>query len=472
MTRFFLLLLGFLLFLTGCGPSPEERGNQRRRGETSTPSVEAVQARRGALPLEERMSGTVEARNQVTISPEINAPVEAVVAKNGDVVEKGEPLVRLRDDTYRERVEQAKASLQMAKAEVESAQANLQELNAQLARTERLAEQNYESEQQLESLRAQVQQAEARVEQTKAQVAQAQATLNERKADLRRTTVRAPISGHVGNRNVQVGQRVGPNTRLYTMGDLDSVRVEVAVTDRMVGRIEPGQTARITAPALGDSVISAEVARISPFMNSESYSAEAEIEIPNPEGVLKAGMFVTVDVAYGESRMATLVPFSALYEDPTTGTRGIFVAPTLGTELPVNPPESYSSDDPPPLTQPTPTTFREVEILAEGEQMVGVRGIDPGTWIITVGQDLLSTSGDERVDARVRPMTWERLITLQRLQDTDLLDRILQRQQRMAKQRFGGPDTTRSDTATSTSKASFTAPDTSQRSVPPAAASR
>lgn len=395
------------------------------------------------------MSGTVEARNQVTIYPEISARVEEVVAQNGDYVEKGDPLVRLRDDRYQERVRQAEASLQIARAEARSARADLKEVRSQLKRTERLAKQDFESQQQLESLRAQVNQAEAQVKRAEAQVQQAQATLDERQTDLRRTVVRAPITGQVGARNVQVGQRVDSNTQLYTMGDLDVVRVKVPVSGRMLGNIKEGQTARITAPSLGDTTITAEVSRISPFISSDSYSAEAEIRVPNPNGLLKAGMFVKVDVAYAESQKATIVPLSALYEDPTTGKRGVFVAPTLGTEVPVEMPEGKNTDDPPPLTKPTPTQFRQVEILAEGSQTAGIRGVEPGDWVVTVGQNLLSTSADDRVDARVRPMSWSRLIALQRLQDTDLLRRVMKRQQRMAERRFGEQDTAQADTTAS-----------------------
>jgi multidrug efflux pump subunit AcrA (membrane-fusion protein) len=200
---------------------------------------------------------------------------------------------------------------------------------------------------------------------------------------------------------------------------------------------------------------------MSPFLSDESYSAEAEIVVPNDGRVLSPGMFVEVDVAYGESRQATIIPLSAIYQNPTTGARGVFVAPTLGTEISVETPDSYSAEDPPPLTQPTPTTFRQVDIIAEGQQTAGVRGIQPGDWVVTVGQNLLSTAGEERVDARVRPMTWSRLMALQRLQDTDLLYDVLERQQEMAKQRFGDGDSTTADSAqSSTSLTNEAAPDT------------
>jgi multidrug efflux pump subunit AcrA (membrane-fusion protein) len=259
----------------------------------------------------------------------------------------------------------------------------------------------------------------------------------------------------VGQRNVQVGQRVGPDTRLYTIGDLDSVKVNVEVTDRMFGRIRPGQTARLHVPQQ-DTVIQASVTRMSPFLSEESYSAEAEIVVPNASGLLNPGMFIEVDVAYGESERATIVPLSALYENPASNARGVFVAPTLGTEIPVDVPEDFNADNPPPLTPPTPTTFREVEVLAEGQQTAGIRGVEPGDWVVTVGQNLLESGAGERVDARVRPVPWSRLMALQRLQDTDLLNRVLERQQRLADQRFG-PDAAPDDTAQS----SVTRPDTS-----------
>ena len=445
------VLLTAVLVFAGCGSSSDgdqsgPRGRRGGPGANNTPSVEAVQARYGSLPLEERMSGTVRARNQVAIYPELNAPVVAVEAQTGEYVQEGEPLVRLKADTYRERVRQAEAALRIARADVQSAQATLDERKAQLKRAERLAEQDFQSQQELESLRAEVAGAEAAYERAKAQVAQAQATLDERQTDLRRTVVRAPISGYVGARNVEVGQRVDGSTRLYTMGDLDEVKVQVQVTDRMFGKVQVGQTARVHVPSK-DTTLTAEVTRMSPFLSDESYSAEAEIVVPNEDRVLSPGMFVEVDVAYGESQQATIIPLSAIYEDPNSGARGVFVAPTLGSEVSVEVPDSYSKEDPPPLTQPTPTTFRNVEIIAEGQQTAGVRGIQPGDWVVTVGQNLLSTAGEERVDARVRPMPWSRLMALQRLQDTDLLYRVLERQQRIAKRRFG--DTTTTDTAQS-----------------------
>jgi multidrug efflux pump subunit AcrA (membrane-fusion protein) len=201
----------------------------------------------------------------------------------------------------------------------------------------------------------------------------------------------------------------------------------------MLGRLREGQRVEIRAESLPDTVITAEISRISPFLEEGSFSAEAEIDVPNEAGLLIPGMFVTVDVFYGESEQATLVPKSAVYEDPNSGQLGVFVAPSLGLEIQPVPP---SEDGTGPFTPPTPLRFRAVDLVAEGEQLVGLDGVEAGEWVVVVGQHLLSTAeGDGPVTARIRPVTWERIVSLQRLQRQDLLRQFMEKQQRIARQR-------------------------------------
>lgn len=433
------VLIGMLAIgLAACSSSEEPSGGApwAQNGEAVIPAVEVIKAQYGSLPLEERLSGTVEAENQVAIFPEISAPVVRVVAQNGDFVEVGAPLVYLRDTQFREQVRQAEAALRIAEAQAKQAQASLRELEARLNRTKQLAERQFQSEQELETLQAQVDASQASYEQSLGRVAQAEATLQEEREALRRTVVRAPISGLVGQRNAEVGMRADPSTRLYTQGNFEQVRVEVAITDAMIGRINVGQTALITTESFPDQPIRAEVSRISPFLEEDSFSAEAEIDVPNEEGLLRPGMFVQVDILYGESQQATLVPMSALYEDPNSGVLGVYVATSIGLEIDIEEPETYNEDNPPPLTEPTPMTFKEVDVLARGREMAGIAGVDPGAWVVTVGQNLLSNRGAGQVEARVRAIPWNRVVALQRLQDQDLLRQFMEKQQRLSRQQF------------------------------------
>jgi multidrug efflux pump subunit AcrA (membrane-fusion protein) len=221
--------------------------------------------------------------------------------------------------------------------------------------------------------------------------------------------------------------RANANIQLFLIGDLSNVKVEFSITENMLSYIEEGQRTRISSESFPDTAIIRPLSRISPFLEAASFSTTAEVDLPNGGGLLKPGMFVNVDVYYGESQQATIVPNSALYEDPNSGAIGIFVATSLGLETPVIEPES--EDELAPLSEPTPLEFKEVKVVARGHDLSGIDGIDDNAWVVTVGQHLLR--GD-KPRARVRAMTWERLLTFQNMKRDDLLEQFLEKQQRMA----------------------------------------
>src|SRR5690625_2516416 len=130
-----LLLTSFLLVVQGCSSEDQRQSSSFNR---VIPAVEAVEARYGTLPLEERLSGIVEAGNQVEIYPRISAPVHEVYVQNGDVVEGGEPLIRLDARDYRERVSQAQANLRISEAQTRQAEERLNEVRNQLRRQKKI----------------------------------------------------------------------------------------------------------------------------------------------------------------------------------------------------------------------------------------------------------------------------------------------------------------------------------------------
>lgn len=394
-----------------------------------TPAVEAVRADHGALPLVERLSGLVKANNQVEIYPEISAVVRTVHVENGNNVRKGQPLVSLRDVEFQERLKQAQAAHQIAQAQVRQAEARLKEAQADLRRTRALAEKGLTNEAELETVETQALSAEADVELARARADQARATVAEQEEMLSQTVIRSPIEGTVGNRNAEVGMSVGTSTRLFTLGQLDSVRVEIILTDLMLTYIDTGQRTEIRAGHSSAASLSSPLSRISPFLHPVTHSTDAEIDLANPDNALKSGMFVTVDVFYGESESATLVPLSALYDNPLTGATGVYVARDTLERLPENTAELSNS-----LSEPIAFAFVPVGILAKGRMSVGVRGIEPGSWVVILGQDLF---GGEDGEARVRPVEWARVEQLQNLQREDLLEELAQKQQSADKDTAG-----------------------------------
>ncbi|MDZ7694805.1 MAG: efflux RND transporter periplasmic adaptor subunit [Balneolaceae bacterium] len=339
----------------------------------------------------------------------------------------------INDDQYREQVQQAQAGYRISSARLKQAQARLRQLEAEYNRTKSLAEKEMSSELEIETLEAQMASAEADVELAQAELEQAESTLQEQKDLLAKTVMRAPINGSVGQRNAEAGMQVSSDAHLFTIGNLGQLRVEVILTEDMLNRIEIGQTAEII---VSDSegqprIIPAELSRISPFLNPVARSTEAEIDVSNEEGLLRPGMFVPVDILYGESQQATLLPTSAIYTEPNTGEEGVYVATSLGSE--VEPAETNPDDSTslPPLTEPIDVEFKQVDVICARTYGSGAVGIEPGDWVITVRQHLLSGG---RQQARVRTSSWERILTLQGYQRQDLLDNVLNMQQQNAQQ--------------------------------------
>jgi HlyD family secretion protein len=433
-----LAVLTALLLIAACGTDDPSAGNQGGAGAPGfggpggggfgsrgggpragvIPAVEVVEARRGALPLEERLTGRVSARNQTEIYPEVAAPIVQIYVDNGDYVNEGDPLIQLRDAEYVERYEQAVAGLDIARAQTRQADANLEVLQNQLRRVQELTARQLETTATLENIQVQVDVARANVDLRRAQENQARSQLEERRLQLLNTTVRAPISGIVGQRNAERGQMVTSNSRLFLIGDMDEVRIEVLITERQLNFIREGMTVHLYSENWSDTMLESRISRISPFLDTNTLRTQAYIDMPNPAGLLRPGMFLNVDVLYGESAEAVLIPNSAIYRHPRTGVEGVFVmTPPPGSEFrPV-----AEVDGAPAVSPPLPVEFVAVSIVASGRMAAGVRGVRDGDWVVTVGQNLLVGNVSE---ARARLMDWDRMMQLQRMQSRDIFEII------------------------------------------------
>lgn len=429
------LCVRLALALVGASFAACSKEEGRNGGAAIAPLVESVQARSGALPLIERLSGTVVAENQVALFPEVEGRIAEVLVENGSRVEAGQPLVRLREDVYREQLRQAEAGHRINEARLRQAEARLKQLESEVRRTRELGKRDLVTQLELETGEAQLAAAQADVDLARAQLDQSAATVAEQRDLLAKTTIRSPIAGVVGQRNAEIGMQASPSTRLFTVGNLERVKVRVNLTDTMLRHISVGQPARIYPRGENNGqALEARLTRISPFLDEVSRSTVAEIEVPNPDQLLRAGMFVPVDIGYGESRTATIVPTSALYTDPNTGRTGLFVVtgeippslsstPSATTAAPPNTDGTQAPPAPPlTLTDPVPVEFRSVEVIASGAMEVAVDAVRPGDWVVTLGQDLLST---DRQEARVRAVTWDHVLALQGMRREDLLQDVL-----------------------------------------------
>jgi HlyD family secretion protein len=415
--------------LGGCGQAGDARQDQARDREQQIPAVEAVEVRRGTLPLEERLAGSVVAKNQTEIYAEVAGRVVEVLASNGDSVKRGAPLVRLRSSEFEDRLAQAEAGLRVADAQVKQAQANNTRAQAALTRMQSIVERNLGSAADLDTARADAQSAEAQLALVQAQREQAAALVEERRSALAQTVIRAPIAGVVGTRNAEVGQLATTGTPLFVIGDPDSVRVTITLTQRMLGYIKNGTTVNIMTDAAPDQPLVARISRISPFLHPVTRTTTAEIDVEQNDGVLRPGMFVTVDVLYGESTEAALVPNNALYRDPRDGREGVWLASVDAATRPLEPLSSAPQRTPLDPSGPVEVRFVPIEVIARGRLGTAVDGLVAGQWVVTVGHRLLAQSDGGK--AVVQPTPWEHIVRLEQMQTRDLLE-LVQRKQKEA----------------------------------------
>jgi hypothetical protein len=224
---------------------------------------------------------------------------------------------------------------------------------------------------------------------------------------------------------------VNPASLLFVIGDLDELVVEVSLTQEMLDHVEPGTPVAIDGRGPETESITAAISRISPFLETESFSTTAEIDLPPTTEGFRPGMFIEARILIGRSTPATLAPASAIWENPLTGDRVVFV---VVDDDGLAEPEAPSDEIP---DRPRSVEMRPVVVLAEGRGIVGIRGADAGEWVVTLGQHLLqerrSATGGSAVTARVRPTSWSRVLELAGLQREDLLAQFLAKQRVVAR---------------------------------------
>jgi membrane fusion protein (multidrug efflux system) len=239
--------------------------------------------------------GTAHANESVEITSKISNKITAIRFEEGDFVRKGEILVEL--DSA-----EAKASL----AEAEAA---LADSESQFRRSRELFAQ------QALSL-AQLDQIESALKANRARVQAAQARL----AD---TVIRAGFNGRTGFRHASVGSLVSPGTVITTLDDATLIKLEFTVPATYLYLLKKGLPVTAQASGLPGEAFEGKVTNLDSRVDPVTRSIAVRAEIPNPEGVLRPGMFMTVSLQ-GNVTQTLLVPEAAIV--PEQGSTFVFVA--------------------------------------------------------------------------------------------------------------------------------------------------
>lgn len=287
-------LITLPLVLSGCGEAPAPRQKTAAVGIENLPRVNAEQAH---INDEIEFDGIIEAVNRAVVSAQTSGRVLALPYDVGDVVPEGEVIARITDN-------EQQAALSNAKAQFAEAQARFVEADQQLTRIKDVFERGVVSKAEFDQAKAAQKSAAARVESGKA-------AINNAQQGLVYTQIRAPYSGILVQRLVDVGATVAPGTPLLEGVSLKDLRVEVDIPEHYIVALRQHNKARVIL-SNGASII-AKSLRIPPSANVTTHSFRTLLELPmaEHEQPLFPGTLVKVAFAIGSSQQI-LLPNSAI----------------------------------------------------------------------------------------------------------------------------------------------------------------
>lgn len=237
-------------------------------GKPKEIEVELAKAKRVTIVEKVSASGTVQPVTEVKIAPEVSGEIIDLLIEEGDSVDRGETLVKIRPDTWQSQLERAEAGLSQQRANLEQSKANLSRAQATLIRAEaeykrneklwdekviseadwQLAKQNYQI------AKNDVSSAEQSVEASRYIIRSTEASLREARENFRKTTVVSPMDGVVSKLIVKNGERVVgtatmAGTEMLRIADLHKMEVRVDVNENDIVRVHVGDTALIDVDA-------------------------------------------------------------------------------------------------------------------------------------------------------------------------------------------------------------------------------
>lgn len=286
---------------SGCGRSAAE--NKTIVADAAPPvSVKLATVQMLKVPRTLTLSGSLIGAEEAQVAAGAAGKVLATHVERGSVVKKGALLVRL--DSRIVEAQATEAAAQVASLKAQQAQAQLD-----CQRTEQMFAKGAIS-------KADHDRAMTACETTKWSVSAAQARKDMTAEVLRDTEIRAPFSGLVVERFVTAGEYVRPDSRVITLVDVDSLRVELTVPEADVAQMRPGLTVEFHTSAGDGKLVHGRVRYVGPSVRKQTRDAVVEAVVDNAGHDLRPGMFVTAELSLGEQSLPA-VPEAAVRAEGT-----------------------------------------------------------------------------------------------------------------------------------------------------------
>jgi membrane fusion protein (multidrug efflux system) len=269
------------------------------QGQPEPPGVIVAEASIKPFPLSAEALGNARANESVEIRPEITAAIVDISFEEGRFVEEGTVLVRLQNSE--------------PLADLAAAKAALVDSESQYRRASELFKTRVVSESQLEQLEAQ---RDADL-----------AAVNAAEARLEQTVIRAPFAGNLGLRRVSLGSIVNPSTVITTLDDTSQMKLDFDVPEVYLSRLEPGLVVSAHSAAWPETRFAGRVTSIDTRVDQVSRTVTARALLPNEDGHLRPGMFLTVTLLK-EDVLSLLIPEQSIV--PERSRQFVFVVDEAG----------------------------------------------------------------------------------------------------------------------------------------------
>lgn len=360
--RMFLMLSAVAVLLTALGFVKFKQIQSAVQAASFQPppvAVTSVVAKQEQWPATMGLIGTAEAVQGVMVSADLPGAVAKINFVSGQSVRAGDVLIEL--DTRQERA-------QLASLE---AQRDLASVN--YGRTEQLVKDGVVS-------RMEYDRATADQKQTVANVGEIRATIE-------RKTIRAPFSGILGIRKVNLGQYLAAGNPVVQLQALNPIYVNFGVPQQQVGQVKIGRSLNVTTENLAGQIFTGRVTAFDSVVDESTRNIQVQATLPNPQGKLRPGMFVQVKVGVGADRSVISLPASAINYAP------------YGDSV-------YVITD---LKDPKGQTYRGVRQQfvkvegSRGDQIAVISGLKAGDEVVTSGVFKLRNGAAVLVNNKVQP---------------------------------------------------------------------
>ena len=371
----FLIVFSSLLIIQACGnssgdPSPSQRGNNQQNKGTS---VETITAKQTDISQQIKSFGNIRAEEIVQVTPQVSNRVTKIHAQLGDTVEQGEVLAEIYAATYRDQFQQAKASMEQARA-------TYVKDSLQFTRQQRLYQKDVISATEYE-------QSKATFESSKAQFHSARASLTESRENFENTNVTSPVYGVVLNRSISEGDVATTGQVAFEIANLVGYQTRVYLPLEEWRNVEIGQPVQFRVSNQPDISARGRVTQISPRLDPTTGLGEVVISLTEDAQNIYQGVLVETIINVETHKDAVVIPRAALIENVQT-----LIEPESNT---IQLERSYSvfvvQDD-------TLAIQNKLKLgIEQGDRIEVLEGLQPGEQVVITGQNGLSDSTKVRV---------------------------------------------------------------------------